>query len=175
MFEKSFEIGRTCVMEGSRWILVKVVLFQLRGCGHPQGDAMPNFFPDSKSTIIGLSNEASFVSRYYCKISENWEKEESIIQLYVSKRGTLYNRRGRTFFNLVPTRKLGADNTRILAKFSFELILLYVFAPELGADQSVCRYMFSRACVIKKFQVTLIEIQRFVCQLNWSVFESYLL
>ena len=90
MFERSFEIGRIHVMEGSRWILVKVVLFQLRGHGHPQGDATPNFFPDSKSTIIGLSNEASFVSRYYCKISENWEKEESIIRLYVSKRGKLY-------------------------------------------------------------------------------------
>ena len=56
-------------------------------------------------------------------------------------------RRGRTFFNLVPTHKLGADNTRILAKFSFEFILLYELAPKLGADQSVCRYMFSRACV----------------------------
>ena len=89
LFDRSFEIVRILVMEGSRWILVKVVLFQLKGRGHPQGDAMLNFFPDSKSTIIGLSNEASFVSRYYCKISENWEKEESIIQPYVSKRGKL--------------------------------------------------------------------------------------
>ena len=66
------------------------MFFQLRGRGQPQGDATPNFFPDSKSTIIGLSNEALFVSRYYCKISENWGKEESIIQPYVSKRGKLY-------------------------------------------------------------------------------------
>ena len=43
--------------------------------------------------------------------------------------------------------KLGADNTRILAKFSFELIILYVFAPELVADQSVCQYTFSRAFI----------------------------
>ena len=33
--------------------------------------------------------------------------------------------------------QLGADNTRILAKFNFELILLYEFAQKLGADQSV--------------------------------------
>ena len=49
-------------MKGSTRVLVKVVLFQLRGWGHPQGDAMPNFFPDSKSYLLGLSNEVSFVS-----------------------------------------------------------------------------------------------------------------
>ena len=70
-FESNTETGRISVMKGSRRVLVKVVLFQLRGPGLPQDDATPNFFPDSKSTIIGLSNEASFVSRYYCKISEN--------------------------------------------------------------------------------------------------------
>ena len=43
------------------------------------------------------------------------------------------------------TRKLGADKIKILAKFSFELIFLYAFASELGDDQSVCRYTFSRA------------------------------
>ena len=47
-FERSFETGRISVMKGSRRILVKVVLFQLRGRGHPQDDAMPNFFADSK-------------------------------------------------------------------------------------------------------------------------------
>ena len=34
-------------MKGSRRVLVKVVLFQLRGRGHPQDDATPNFFADS--------------------------------------------------------------------------------------------------------------------------------
>ena len=48
--------------------------------------------------------------------------------------------------NFKAALKLGADNIRILAKFSFELILLYIFAPEVGADQSVCRYTFCRAC-----------------------------
>ena len=49
-------------MRGSTGVLVKVVLFQSRGRGHPQGDAMPNFFPDSKSLLLGLSNVVSFVS-----------------------------------------------------------------------------------------------------------------
>ena len=33
----------------------------------PQGDAMPNFFLDFKSSISGLSNEVSFVSELCCK------------------------------------------------------------------------------------------------------------
>ena len=48
-------------MRGSRQVLVKVVLFQLRGHGHPQDDATTNFFADSKRPILGLSNEVSFV------------------------------------------------------------------------------------------------------------------
>ena len=54
-------------MRGSTRVLVKVVLFQLRGHGHPQGDAIPNFFTDSKSFLLGLSNEVSFVSGYFRK------------------------------------------------------------------------------------------------------------
>ena len=65
--ENSFEIGRIFVMEGSRQVLVKVVLFQLRGRGHPQNNATPNFFPDSKSSILGLSNEESIISECFCK------------------------------------------------------------------------------------------------------------
>ena len=60
-FERSFEIGRISVLKGSRRILVKVVLFQLRGRGHPQDDATPDLFADSKCPILGLSNEVSFV------------------------------------------------------------------------------------------------------------------
>ena len=43
----------------------KMVFFQLRGLGHPQNDATPNIFPDSKSLLLGLSNEVSFVSEIY--------------------------------------------------------------------------------------------------------------
>ena len=62
-FERSFETERISVMKGSIRVLVKVVLFQLRGCGHPQDDATPNFFADSKRPILGLSNEVSFVPK----------------------------------------------------------------------------------------------------------------
>ena len=51
LFEKSFETGRIFVVKGSRRVLVKVVLFQLRECGHPQDDAKPNFFADSERPI----------------------------------------------------------------------------------------------------------------------------
>ena len=52
-------------MRGSRRVLVKVLLFQLDGRGHPQDDATPSFFPDSKNSILGLSNEVSFVSEFF--------------------------------------------------------------------------------------------------------------
>ena len=67
LFERSFETGRISVMKGFRRVLVKVVLFQLRGRGHPQDDATPNFFLDSKGPLLGLSNEVSFVSEIYWK------------------------------------------------------------------------------------------------------------
>ena len=61
LFERSFETGRITVMKGSRRVIVKVVLFQLWGPGHPQDDATPNFCADSKRTILGLSYEVSNV------------------------------------------------------------------------------------------------------------------
>ena len=60
-FEKSLETGRISFMKGSRRVLVKVVLFQLRGRGHPQDDATPNFCANSKRPALRLSNEVSFV------------------------------------------------------------------------------------------------------------------
>ena len=47
-------------MKGSRQVLEKVVLFQLRGCSQPQNDATANFFANSERPILGLSNEVSF-------------------------------------------------------------------------------------------------------------------
>ena len=66
-FKKSFETGRISVIKGSRQVLVKVVLFQLRGRGHPQDDATPNFFANSERPILGLSNEISFVPKILWK------------------------------------------------------------------------------------------------------------
>ena len=60
-FERSFETGRISVMKGSRQVLVKVVLFQLRRRSQPQNDATANFFANSERPIKGLSNEVSFV------------------------------------------------------------------------------------------------------------------
>ena len=60
-FESNTETGRISVMKGSKQVLVKVVLFQLRGHGHPQDDAMTNSFVNSKRPILRLSNEVSFV------------------------------------------------------------------------------------------------------------------
>ena len=60
-FETNTETGRISVMKGSRRVLVKAVLFQLRGRCHPQDDAMANFFENSKCPVLGLSNEVSFV------------------------------------------------------------------------------------------------------------------
>ena len=63
--ERLLETRRISVMRGSTQVLVKVVLFQLRGRCQPVGDATPDFFTDSKSFLLGLSNEVSFVSGFF--------------------------------------------------------------------------------------------------------------
>ena len=60
-FESDTETGRISVMKGSRRVLLKVVLFQLRGCSQPQNDDAANFFANSERPILGLSNEVLFV------------------------------------------------------------------------------------------------------------------
>ena len=52
-------------MRGSKQILVTMVLFQLREHDHPKDDAMPNFFPDSRNSMLWLSNEVSFVTEFF--------------------------------------------------------------------------------------------------------------
>ena len=64
-FESRFETWRISAMKVTRQVLVKVVLFQVRGRGQPQNDATPNIFPDSKSLLLGLSNEVWFVSVFF--------------------------------------------------------------------------------------------------------------
>ena len=58
-------------MKGSKGVLVKVVLFQLKGPGHHQDDTTRNFFPNSNSPMLGLSNEVSFVSELYLEYGQN--------------------------------------------------------------------------------------------------------
>ena len=67
LFESNTETGKISVMIGSKGVLVKVVLFQLRGDGHPQDDTTTNFIADSKRPILGLSNEVSFVPKFFLK------------------------------------------------------------------------------------------------------------
>ena len=68
MFESILETGRIYVIKGSRPVLVKVMLFHSRGCGHPQDDAMANFFLDSKGSISKLSNEVSLFLKSIGKV-----------------------------------------------------------------------------------------------------------
>ncbi len=50
--EISLKTRKISVMRDSRQALVKLVLFQLWGRGHPQDNATPSFFPDSKSSTL---------------------------------------------------------------------------------------------------------------------------
>ena len=50
---------------------MEVLLFQLSGHGHLQDDAMLNFFPYSKGSLLGLSNEVSFVSEFFWDGGQN--------------------------------------------------------------------------------------------------------
>ena len=61
LFENRFKTPRISITTGFTRVIIKIVLFQLRGRGHPQNDAMPNIFHDSKSLLLGLSNEVSFI------------------------------------------------------------------------------------------------------------------
>ena len=68
LLEKNTETGRISVMKGSRRVLVKVVLYQLRGRGHPQDDATTNFFANSKRPILGLLNAVSLFQNFFRKM-----------------------------------------------------------------------------------------------------------
>ena len=58
-------------IKGSRRVLVKVVIFQLRRRSQPQNDATANFVANSKRPILGLSNEVSFVPEILWKDGKN--------------------------------------------------------------------------------------------------------
>ena len=59
------EIEKIFVMKCTRWVLVKVVLFHSRGHGSFFMTTTPTFMTNSRSLLIGLSNEVSFVSESY--------------------------------------------------------------------------------------------------------------
>ena len=57
------ENWNTSNLKAYRLILVKVVLFQLDGHGNTFKGATFSYATDSRSSILGLSNEVSFVSQ----------------------------------------------------------------------------------------------------------------
>ena len=80
--ESSFEIGIKPVIEGSRQVLAKLVLFQLDGNGHPQDSAMPSFFLGSRGSILGLSIDVEFVSKFFWKGGENLKRVKMGANIY---------------------------------------------------------------------------------------------
>ena len=71
--ENSFETGRISKMEGSRQVLVKVMLFQLWERSYPHDCATPSFFNESKSSLLVLSIDVSFVFKFFWKGDKNFE------------------------------------------------------------------------------------------------------
>ena len=63
--KKSFETGRISIVRVSRGVLVKVMFFYLRGCGHPQSHAMPKIIKSFNCHYSDLSNEVYNVSVSY--------------------------------------------------------------------------------------------------------------
>ena len=70
--EKSFGVGRIFVMKGSRQVLVKVMLFQSREPVHSQEGATPNFVYKSRSSLLVLSIDVSFVLKFLWKDDKNF-------------------------------------------------------------------------------------------------------
>ena len=64
-FESNTETGG--ISERLQTSSSKSSTFSVKGRGHPQNDATPNFFANSKRPILGLSNEVSFVAEILWK------------------------------------------------------------------------------------------------------------
>jgi len=71
--ENSFEIWGIFIMEGSRQVLVRVMLLQSREPLHPQEGTTPNFFYKSRSSLLVLSIDVSFVSKIFWKGDKNFK------------------------------------------------------------------------------------------------------
>ena len=58
----------------TNYVLTTIKSLQMRcleGCGDPQDDTKPSLFSNSKSSILGLFNDVSFVSELNWKVCEN--------------------------------------------------------------------------------------------------------
>ena len=72
--ENSFETIRISVKKGSRRVLVKIMLFQLREHIHPQDGATLSFFIWIRSSLLVLSLDVSFVLKFFWKGDKNSKK-----------------------------------------------------------------------------------------------------
>ena len=70
-----FETGNFSTLRGVIFNLLKVVLFHSRGRGSFYAAATPPFMNDYSGPILGLSNEALFVSEF---IPEDYKKKQKV-------------------------------------------------------------------------------------------------
>ena len=56
---------------------MEVMLFQLRERVHPQDSVTPSFFNESRSSLLVLSIDVSFVSKFLWKGDKNLEDQTS--------------------------------------------------------------------------------------------------
>ena len=73
------ENGSSFLLRGSRPILMIVVLIPLGGHGYPQNGAMPSFFLNSKSSMLGLSSDTSLVSFFPLEGGSNGQNKKPLI------------------------------------------------------------------------------------------------
>ena len=73
LFKKGLKLEKS-VIGGSKQVLVKVVLFQLRGHGHLQNDTMLNYFPDFKAIYKSYQMGFDLSLNYFGKILKIKEK-----------------------------------------------------------------------------------------------------
>ena len=67
-FECNTETGRISVMKGSKRVLVKVVLFQLRGHSQPQNDATAIFLKILNALCKGFQMRYHLFQKFFGKM-----------------------------------------------------------------------------------------------------------
>ena len=75
------------------------MLFQLRRCDHPQDNATPIFFPESKSSLYKCLNDASFILYLF------WEDGEKSRNRKAVNLGSVFRRT----YSRVPNKRVGGN------------------------------------------------------------------
>ena len=112
LFERSFETGRIFVMKGSRRVLVKVVLFQLRGHSQPQNDATAIFFLKILNALYqGFQMKYHLLQKFFGKMVKI--KETS----FIFTRGITLTQHNCTCFQLSFHSEPSQEVTYLLPEF----------------------------------------------------------